>query len=431
VERAIGFSPSEISALVNTDVVQRHARNAAFLWFLRDRACIAPNYSLKDLAALDERVDANLEGIETAGLAGWEAVTALDLEDPGAVFAAAILALSTGDNARSEMVMDIARTAPECDRPLVSALGWLPFEKVNEPIHDALCSSDPNLRTIGLAATGVRRQDPGPALKEALFSTDPALSARAFRTAGELGKVEFASLMLTHLADSDLHCRFWSAWSAARLGMRISDVCKTLYQIALTSGPYAPSALAIALLCADRQTSDVWVSNLINGPAAHIRLGIVGVGVLGDPVRIDNLIQLMENHRLARAAGEAFSQITGVDLSYADLKCDPPEGAKEEVSDDADDPNLAEDLDADLPWPDPVLVTKWWNSRRQNFRAGARYLRGEEITPVSLNKCLLTGTQRQRAAAALELAILSPRGPMFEVRARGKTQMELLRSWTS
>ena len=54
LQRPIGFKPSEISALVNREVVEQHAEEASFLWLLRDDAVRAPNYNLQDLADLEQ-----------------------------------------------------------------------------------------------------------------------------------------------------------------------------------------------------------------------------------------------------------------------------------------------------------------------------------------------------------------------------------------
>jgi len=42
--------------------VEQHAEEAAFLWLLRDAAVQAPHYSLKDMADMDERVEAHMVG---------------------------------------------------------------------------------------------------------------------------------------------------------------------------------------------------------------------------------------------------------------------------------------------------------------------------------------------------------------------------------
>ena len=87
---------------------------------------------------------------------------------------------------------------------------------------------------------------------------------------------------------------------------------------------------------------------------------------------------------------------------------------------------MAMDADLNLAWPDPALIQKWWNARQGNFAKGTRYLLGQPITPESLRLALKNGYQRQRAAAALELAILNPGRPLFEVRAPGWRQQAML-----
>jgi uncharacterized protein (TIGR02270 family) len=84
------------------------------------------------------------------------------------------------------------------------------------------------------------------------------------------------------------------------------------------------------------------------------------------------------------------------------------------------------DQDQNLPWPDQDRVKKWWSARQGNFTKGTRYLLGQPITEESLRLALKIGFQRQRAAAALELAILKPGRPLFEVRAPGWRQQAAL-----
>ncbi|MCK5509241.1 MAG: hypothetical protein KAI50_12075, partial [Desulfobacterales bacterium] len=91
-----------------------------------------------------------------------------------------------------------------------------------------------------------------------------------------------------------------------------------------------------------------------------------------------------------------------------------------------EDEDVEMDSDEDLPWPDAQLIDKWWAKNKAAFRNGTQYLLGQPIFPEHLHKVLRTGFQRQRAAAALELAILQPGQPLFEVRAPGSRQKQIL-----
>ena len=55
---------------VISSIVSQHAEEAAFLWLLRSHALRAPHYALKDLAKLDGRVEAHLDGLPQDRIAG-------------------------------------------------------------------------------------------------------------------------------------------------------------------------------------------------------------------------------------------------------------------------------------------------------------------------------------------------------------------------
>jgi hypothetical protein len=45
------------------EIIDQHAEEAAFLWLRRDAAVHQPHYDIEDLAELDERVEAHLDGL--------------------------------------------------------------------------------------------------------------------------------------------------------------------------------------------------------------------------------------------------------------------------------------------------------------------------------------------------------------------------------
>jgi uncharacterized protein (TIGR02270 family) len=149
--------------------------------------------------------------------------------------------------------------------------------------------------------------------------------------------------------------------------------------------------------------------------------------VLGDPAFIPWLIEQMAIAEQARVAGEAFTMITRVDIAYEDLEGEWPAGFAAGPTEDPEDDNVALDPDEDLPWPKPEAIDIWWKNHQGQFRAGTRYLLGKPMSREGLRDVLRNGRQRQRAAAALELAIRQPGQPLFEVRAPGFRQQQILR----
>ena len=75
----------------------------------------------------------------------------------------------------------------------------------------------------------------------------------------------------------------------------------------------------------------------------------------------------------------------------------------------------------------PGLNQAWWENNKNNFRVGTRYLVGKPITVEHCQQILNTGFQRQRRAAALELALLQKDVPLFNTSAPGFRQQQLLR----
>ena len=168
-----------------------------------------------------------------------------------------------------------------------------------------------------------------------------------------------------------------------------------------------------------------WMRTLAENPET-IRVALCAAGSLGDPTSIPSLIENMAVPALARVAGESFTMITGVDLAYDDLDTDKPEGFEADPTEDPEDENVEMDQDEDLSWPNPQLIEKWWFTHRLEFTNGTRYLLGKPMAIDSLNDVLRIGKQRQRTAAAIELAMRQPGTSLFNTSAPGFRQQALL-----
>ena len=398
-------------------IIYQFAEETAFLYSQRSNAVGAPHFTFHDLARLDERLDAQIDGLRVAGAAALEICKgAFHSRYAEEMFGPAVLALENCDQPRIREALAAAGRDRAKARVLVSALGWLSCERADPHLKSLLADASSFSRYIGIAASADRRRDPGLHLVKAAFDAEPSLKARALRAYGELGR----SRELTpgelrgHLTDQDDEIRFSAAWSAALVGN--AAAVETLRSFVDPGSPYRDQAMKVALRRMGQSAALSWLKRLAQSPGT-IRLAVIGSGMLGDSDLVSWLIEQMQTSSLARVAGEAFTMITGADLALEELKGARPEGFEAGPSDDPADDNVAMDEDGDLPWPDEASIGAWWTRHKGALPGGIRCLLGKPLKEDHLRQVLLTGRQRQRAAAALELAMIDPSQPLFDVRA--------------
>jgi uncharacterized protein (TIGR02270 family) len=404
-------------------MVSQHAEEVAFLWVLRQKAVGRPDYDLDDLAKLDGRLTAHLDGLYIAGETAWNMVLEnLGTGRDGELFAAAMLAMPMGPQ-RFQELLDALVEKPELGQGLVSALGWLPWEGVRGIVANLLRSGNPRLVRWGLRAHAIQRQHPGPALEAALRSSDLVCAAAAARMAGELGCAELVRDLEVLLATPDESLRFWCAWSAVLLGS--GRGLSTLAAFAENEGPYAERAALTVARSYQPAQAGPWLARMSSEPK-RARRSLMAAGASGDPAVVPRLLAAMATAELARVAGEAFCMITGADLSMQDLTGKMPDGFVSGPTDDPEDEKVDLDPDEDLPWPSPELIGSWWRQNSSRFAPGKRYLVGHLVTKEILPTVLAQAYQRQRQAAAELLMLLPPRRPpvqpLFECRAQGTQQ---------
>jgi len=418
-------SANSLATMPISSVLNQLVDGVSSLWGNRDLAQASPQYSLADLARLDHRVEAHIDGLRIAGEEGWQlARKELAWKEPGEVFAASVLAFESNAPRKIAEILGIAAAAPELARGVISALGWMEYDQAAPHIAKLCVSELRSHRRIGIAAAAIHRQDPGRALKDALSSGDPLLRARAIRAVGELARTDLVPFLQQELSSKDPVCRFWSAWSSALLS-GYGNTIQILQSIAASPGPFRERALQLALRRINLSAAHAWTQQLSRDPQS-LRLAVIGAGILGDPALVPWLIEQMRVPPLARVAGEAFTMIAGVDLAYQDLDRKAPEDFEAGPNEDPQDDNVEMDPDEKLPWPDVALIAQWWAKHHAEFQPGVRHLIGKPITVEWAEQVLRLGRQRQRAAAALELAILVPGSPLFEVRAPGFREQKVL-----
>ncbi len=406
-------------------IIEQHAEEAAFLWLQRDAAVHEPHYSLTELAQLDDRIEANIDGLRIAGDDGWEICReALQvIQEPGEVYTTAMLAFESDNGSRVDEVVSVAKKTPENWRALISAIGWLSDEYYQRWVPGMLNSNAPSYRRLAITACIIHRQDSGSVLAAAIDDPDPAVQARALRAVGELKRRDLLPLLHLQFKADDMACQFWAAWSAVLLGEQ--EALDILKEFINSDTSFRGPALHVVLRVMDVASATKWLHEFTQSPEV-LRHALLGAGIIGDPLYVPWFIKLMTIPEVSRVAGEAFSMITGVELAHDDLEGEWPAGFAVGPTENSQDDDVAMDPDEDLPWPAADLIKTWWEDNNNHFHVGTRYLVGKPITVEHCQRVLKTGLQRQRRAAALELAILQQDTPLFNTSAPGFRQQQLL-----
>lgn len=399
---------------------EEFATEASFLWMLRSLAVDQPQQTVTDITELEQRLSANLDALMTNPDMAWQACeTLLESGGPGDFFTAMVVALRSHKTAAIHTTVKRGQTNPRAMDGLVSALGWLPENLALPWVGKFLNGKDMKDKYLGVAACSIRRNDPDVMLALLLSREDcrrdAKLYMRALRLVGELRRQDLMPALQAALSESNSDILFWAAWSSVLLG-QVAEVAH-LRKVVLHRGPYQEWAIQLAFRVLGVETGREWISAM-SKDKTHVRAVIKALGVLGDPHAVNWLIGKMAEPLLARLAGESFAMITGVDLEKQQLTCVAPNEQALIPRDVLDETHVGIDEDENLPWPDASKLTELWRKSGQNFLVGRRYFLGRPISAGWLNQIITTGTQRQRHAAALELALLDTHSRLINTRAK-------------
>ena len=389
------------------DMYERYVDEASFLWIMRSIAVNQPHYNLADVKALEERVQKELDGLMLAIDTAWEVCEqALDLNGPGEIFTAAIVAFTSHDAVKIQKVVDAGLVSDVTFKGLSSALAWLP-SKISYPwMQKFLISKDLNHKYLAISLCEIRRENPGDYLNTFLQREDclqhEKLYTRCLRIIGELKRHDLAPALNKAMASDNDNIAFWANWSAMLLGNK--TVVNKMEPYIFKPSPHQERALNMAFRVLSIDDARHWITRLADDPQ-NSRSVIKAAGILGDPHAVDWLILKMRETPHARLAGESFTLITGIDLAQNNLTQEPPANYEPLPNENADDGHVAMDEDEHNPWPNATLVEAYWISIQGRFVKGQRYLLGQDINAANLSQHLQNACQRQRHAAAMEWAL--------------------------
>lgn len=405
-------------------------------WLVQHRTrLVGGRDTLRRLAGFDERIDAHMALLRTTDAEGWNACIACTVDaGPGGLFAPAVLAVESGDTTQVRQVLAAASQVEVedgvCDTSLVGAFGWVSSRALQGLVVKMAVAGSPLARYLAAAALHLHRTPPGDLLWALLDDEDDAVRARALQLAGEVGVAASIDRVRENLTHGRAQVRFRAASAALLLG-QVYPALDVLAEIAAGGTAEAPEALALFLRAADLPRVRYVLGQMtqaVQGARGRpaLRRLIEACGTAGDAQLVPWLIRQLDDPASARLTGEALRMITGLSVEASSIAGASTGRGSAGLTDDPDDDNIAEDEDADLPWPDAEAIARWWQANNHLFTPGVRYFMGQPPQAVHCVHVLRHGYQRQRMAAAQHLCLQQPGTSLFPVAAPAWRQQRWL-----
>lgn len=400
-------------ALIIWDVIEEHFDEAAFLIATWQDALIAPNYTLDEVAdRVEERLEANLEGLEIGGKAVAEKLlypALTQAPDSGYAAAAGLVLLRSGDARDREVVLDaVIATDGEQREGLALALAISEVSAIDHELTQRFSSTrDEAACAVWLSLLNMRRVHPGKHLKFCLGSENDMLLAEGMRSLGIHYTPSYGD-RYAHFIQKYLNADSIEVQTAAvELGLLIGmpEAWEKCIAAANTSTSNRGQYLEWVALLASRGEFQL-LFPLLDDPEMQ-ETALWCLGLTGSITSVERAIGFLDNDdsRLAKLAFEAISHITGLDMEENEFQQDEAVEDEEEIITGLDDEPPVSDPVEHLVLPNRDTIKAWWEHTKGRFSLDQRYVLGEPLDVNAFIKTLETGPARIRNPLAHALWI--------------------------
>jgi len=403
---------------VMVDVLDEHFEELDFLWDQRERIVFSSDWKLAELAALENRADAHLDGL----LVGAD--DAVDLarpfltgEDASAARTASFILMATADRGlESEVLRALSAATPAVRDGVRIGLRHCQVAPLLDDLTGLALGGDPFVRAAALDVLAFHRLPAPSKIDELLAISDPVVRGLVFDSVGRLGGPWSVDLLLDALDGKDCDLRRRALETSARLGMpELVSACRD-------SLKRAPLPEVLVFLGVLGHAQDLRALEEMSASRGLASAALTGLGAMGNVEAIPHLLSVMQEPLLAIPAGAAFMRITGA-LGIEAALPPPPSSVLGE-----DEP----EFDASVVRLDPMRAERWWNENKIRFASGKRWQYGVDVGRVSF--AVASSDLPLSARRDLYLA-LRARGfdqlPDVELEARARLQVEVLESRVS
>jgi len=357
------------------ELVEHHYEELQFLWGQREFALRSPLYTLPKFLALEQRIEAHVQGLLVAGVDLIQIVEqGLVSEDASTSFAAAY-ALLRLENETATLAVIQAFSAAQGEQMygLRQALSLARMEQIMPSLPFLFFSTAPP--TIAAAADVLACHGalppPGLTIDTLLQDADSAVRETGWRVVANSGLPVDPKLYAAAMRDeapavrqAGLMAAAWTAVPGALLIARQIAASPTLDDL------HALELLAILGTTDDLQRV-IAIAKLKELGPARFKL----VGTFGHPGLMELLIAELSNPdpEIAAAAGAAFSKMTGQEIDSKDrATLPPPDGGQ------ADD--FEQEFLDEVTLPDPKLARAHWDKVKSRFTRATRLCRGFDFS---------------------------------------------------
>ncbi|WP_194863266.1 TIGR02270 family protein [Myxococcus sp. AB036A] len=392
---------------VMMDVIEEHLGEAGWLWGMREQAVVAPDHDLSDTSELEERLLAHVDGLVEGGpcIADGTLRPALGEEDLELVCVAALALLQT-DIAPENVRSLLCEVGPAQRPSVLRALELSTRTGLDDILLPLLHHGAADIQPLVLEALVFREEAPFEDLTRYLTHESAQLRRIALRglshptspTKHHMGRQMLTAALPAdpHEADIDVGLTIGDRRAWATCQKRLHDKLappgrETMVLAAIGGGDVETAAIVDLLHPPKTRAGALWA-----------------LGFSGRPLAADACLPWLGDSAVAKLAGEAFSNITGLKLEgpYV-LPSTQPRQEPLPLEEEDLDADIAPRPEDDLPLPHPEAIASWWHSERHRFADGARYLLGHPFQGEVLWTALARGPMRRRHEWARELVIRS------------------------
>lgn len=294
------------------DVLEEFFEELDFLWCQRESVIFAPDWTLRDLAELEERAEAHLDGLRLSGDDGVRlALPHLRGDEKGGARAATFVLMEAG---RPELDREVLAALVEAEVPAKEGIGdglrHVEVSRIAAELRKLAVEGDLVVRSIAADVLAFHRLGPPPPKMIELFgAADPEVRARAHGAAGRFGGPWSPDELKWALEQPHSGLRWAAIHASARLAM--PGLAEQLRRAAMRVEVPAPEAIEFLGVLGDPNDLQLF-RGLMKRPALA-EAAIAALGAAGRIEGVPLLLEAMRDPVAGPAASAAFARITAAE----------------------------------------------------------------------------------------------------------------------